>query len=115
MWPLSTEPRPVRGSEPTSDPRTAHPGVVGCRFRPQGASAVGVHKASLTPPSDDVSRPKEEGHKEGRCNSLTQRGRLQKEPARYTKMQAGTGLGPVPSGNFFVFKKAKAISTGPVK
>ena len=55
------------------------------------------------------------GHKEGRCNSLTQRGRLQKEPARYTKMQAGTGLGPVPSRNFFVFKKAKAISTGPVK
>ena len=59
MWPLSTEPRPVRPSDTTSAGRTAHPGVVGCRFRPQGASAVGVHKASLTPPSDDVSRPKE--------------------------------------------------------
>ena len=52
MWPLSTEPRAVRGSDTTSEPRTAHPGVVGCRFRPQGASAVGVHKASLTPPVD---------------------------------------------------------------
>ena len=59
MWPLSTEPRPVRGSEPTSDPRTAHPGVVGCRFRPQGASAVGVHKASLTPPKYGARLPKE--------------------------------------------------------
>ena len=58
MWPLSTEPRPVRGSEPTSDPRTALAGVVGCRFRPQGASAVGVHKASLTPPQNTL-RPKE--------------------------------------------------------
>ena len=50
MWPLSTEPRPVRGSEPTSDPRTAHPGVVGCRFRPQGASAVGVHNEGFSHP-----------------------------------------------------------------
>jgi hypothetical protein len=53
-------------------------------------------------------------HKEGRCNSLTQRGCIQKEPARYMKTQAGTGLGSVPSGNSFVFKKTKAISTGPV-
>ena len=54
------------------------------------------------------------GHKEGRCNSLTQRACLQKEPARYMKTQADTGLGPVPCGNSFVFKKAKAISTGPI-
>ena len=54
------------------------------------------------------------GHKEGQCNSLTQRGCLRKKPARYTKTQADTGLGPVPSGNSFVFKKAKAISAGPV-
>ena len=60
MWPLSTEPRAVRGSDTTSEPRTAHPGVVGCRFRPQGASAVGVHKASLTPPVYALSSPKEE-------------------------------------------------------
>ena len=53
------------------------------------------------------------GHKEGRCNSLTDRACLQKEPARYMKTQADTGLGPVPCGNSFVFKKAKAISTGP--
>ena len=53
-------------------------------------------------------------HKEGRCNSLTQRGYIEKEPAQYMKTQADTGLGSVPSGNFFVFNKAKAISTGPV-
>ena len=59
MWPLSTEPRPVRPSDTTSAGRTAHPGVVGCRFRPQGASAVGVHKASLTPPVYGLIFPKE--------------------------------------------------------
>ena len=59
MWPLSTEPGPGNLADTTSARFTARPGVVGCRFRPQGASAVGVHKASLTPPSDDVSRPKE--------------------------------------------------------
>ena len=61
MWPLSTEPRPVRPSDTTSAGRTAHPGVVGCRFRPQGASAVGVHKASLNPPPQCAASPPKEG------------------------------------------------------
>ena len=70
MWPLSTEPRPVRPPDTTSGGQTAHPGVVGCRFRPQGASAVGVHKASLTPPLllRRRSRPKERALFESQLN-----------------------------------------------
>ena len=66
MWPLSTKPRPVRPPDTTSGGRTAHPGVVGCRFRPQGASAVGVHKASLTPPKYGARLPKELHYQESR-------------------------------------------------
>ena len=38
MWPLSAKPRAVWSSDATSEPRTAHPGVAGCRFRPHCAA-----------------------------------------------------------------------------
>ena len=43
------------------------------------------------------------GHKEGRCNSLTQRGCLQKEPVWHMEMQADTGLGDVPNAKIPLF------------
>ena len=43
-------------------------------------------------------------HKEGRCNYLTQQGYIEKEPAQYMRTLADTGLGSVPSGNFFVLR-----------
>ena len=90
--------------------------VGGCLYRPIG------HKITLRNLAGDFGPDLfcyeektgfRRGHKEDRCNSLTQRACLKKKPARYMKTQADTGLGPVPYGNSFVFKKAKAISTGP--
>ena len=49
------------------------------------------------------------GHKEGRCNSLTQRGCLQKEPVIQMEMQADTGLGDVPNAKIPLFLKLETL------
>ena len=40
---------------------------------------------------------------------------LQKDPVQYIRRQADMGMGPVSCENPFVFKKVKAVSTGPVR